>query len=407
MVGRRLLFLGDSLPYPPDRGLALRSYHVLRLLASRYEVDALFFHRQDDPTQMPLADRIRHLEELARLEVFPVPGERSGARRIRNRILSRVTGRTITRWHYDNLDFRRRILELRLERDPRIIHVDRITLNRYLQILEGNTVVLTHHRVESEGLRRSAELADGLERRFLRRQARLMEEAERRWMPRVTLNVARSEPDRETLAAIAPDAALEAWPDGVDIRHFTPGRGTGKGLAYVGGATRPRDRAALEYFAGDILPRLRRIIGIQALEPISWVGHATDTDRRHFRERGIDLTGYVEDIRPVVRPAACYIVPARVAGGARFKVLLAWAMGKAVVSTSAGCQGVDAVDGKNILVRDDAEAFARAVADILENRELRARLGEAGRRTVEERYSWDHIGDEMLARYEAIENARK
>ncbi len=406
MVGKRLLFLGDSLPYPADRGLALRSYHVLRLLASRYDVDALFFHHRDDPTQMPLHDRVRHLQELARVEVFPLPGESSARRRIRDRVLSSFVRRTITRWQYDDPRFRRRVLELRLEHDPRIVHVDRITLNRYLPLLEGNTVVLTHHRVESQSLALRAELAQGTERRFLQRQARWMEDAERFWMPRATLNVARSEHDRGALAQLAPDAALEAWPDGVDIRHFTPARGTGKGLAYVGGAERTRDRDALEYFATRILPRLRSISGMQALEPIAWVGSANEPDRRRYREIGIDLTGYVEDIRPVVRPAACYIVPIRIAGGARFKVLLAWAMGKAVVSTSAGCEGLEAVNGRNILIRDDPDAFARAVADILEDRDLRARLGEAGRTTVEDRYSWDLIGKDMLARYEALEHAR-
>ncbi len=406
MVGRRLLFLGDSLPYPADRGTALRSYHVLRLLASRYEVDALFFHHRDDPTQMPLRDRVRHLQELATVEVFPAPGERSGWRRFHDRTLSRLLRRPITRWRYDSADFRRRILELRLERDPRIVHVDRITLHRYLPLLESDTVVLTHHRVESEVLLRSAGLAHGAERRFLERQARWMEETERYWLPRVALNVASSEHDRAALAELAPEAPLEAWPDGVDVRHFTPGRSTGKGLAYVGGATRARDRDALDHFATRILPRLRSISGIQALEPITWVGSATEADRRRYRELGIDLTGYVEDIRPVVRPAACYVVPTRIAGGARFKVLLAWAMGKAVVSTSAGCQGLDAVDGENILIRDDPDAFARAVVEVLEDRDLRARLGDAGRRTVEENYSWDLIGDDMLARYQALETAR-
>ncbi|NIP79284.1 MAG: hypothetical protein GWM90_08760, partial [Gemmatimonadetes bacterium] len=76
-VRPRLLFLGHTLPYPPDRGAALRSYHTLRALAKGYDVAALLFRHRGDPTQMPLEDRLRHLRSLADVELFGVPGERS------------------------------------------------------------------------------------------------------------------------------------------------------------------------------------------------------------------------------------------------------------------------------------------------------------------------------------------
>ena len=89
------------------------------------------------------------------------------------------------------------------------------------------------------------------------------------------------------------------------------------------------------------------------------------------------------------------IVPLRVGGGTRLKILDAWAMGKAVVSTSVGCEGLDAIDDVNMLVRDDPVAFASAVASVLRDPALRRRLGAAGRETVMRSYSWDVIGDGM------------
>src|SRR5439155_1395282 len=92
----------------------------------------------------------------------------------------------------------------------------------------------------------------------------------------------------------------------------------------------------------------------------------------HYRARyGVELTGYVEDVRPYVRAAACYIVPLRVGGGTRLKILDAWAMGKAVVSTSIGCEGLVAEDGRNILIRDDPDGFAQAVRAVLQDERLR------------------------------------
>src|SRR5205807_9147899 len=110
------------------------------------------------------------------------------------------------------------------------------------------------------------------------------------------------------------------------------------------------NRDALSYFGQDILPEIRRM-GVH--DPVFWVGRASDATQREYKQRyGITLTGYVEDIRPYAVPAGCFVVPLRVGGGTRRKILDAWAMGKAVVSTSIGCEGLAAVDGKNILIRD-------------------------------------------------------
>lgn len=398
----RLLFLGHSLLYPPNQGVALRSYHVLRQLARRYEIDALLFHRRDEPTQMPLKDRVAHLEKFARVELFRVPAEWSGVQRRWDQARSLLTGRSESRWRYAGAAYRQRVLAVVFQRDPRIVHVDGLALHAHLPLLAGRTVVLAHHRPESEHLHARARRTDQLQRHYLERQARFMERVEREWVPRVSLNTVLSSRERDLLLERAPGARVEVVPPAVDIQHFTPAAGTGQGLVFVGGGAAPSSRDALEFFAGEILPRLRRESGVQALEPISWVGDAREGDRERFRELGIDITGYVEDIRPIVRPAACYIVPRRIAGGAN-RILQAWAMGKAVVSTSVGCGELDAVDDHNILIRDDPDAFARAVLDILRNRDLRRRLGQEGRRSVEEGYSWDRTGPGLVDLYQELE----
>jgi glycosyltransferase involved in cell wall biosynthesis len=111
------------------------------------------------------------------------------------------------------------------------------------------------------------------------------------------------------------------------------------------------------------------------------------------------MTGYVDDIRPWVDRAACFIVPLRVGGGTRLKILDAWAMGKAVVSTSRGCEGLDVRNGENMLVADGPEAFARAVGSVLTDRALRDRLGSGGRETVVARYEWRVIGSALHQAY--------
>lgn len=404
MTRPRLLFLGHTLPYPPDRGAAIRSYHVLRTLASRYAVHAQFLYRRGEPTRMPLEDRIGHLEELAAVKAFPIPGDQSEARRRLDQARSLLWRRSETRWRFDHRVFRASMLETVFEHDPKIIHVDSIVLHRYLPLLADRTVVLAHERVESERIRQQAELTDGVEAAYLARQARWMEGLEREWVPRVSANLVASDAVSAALLGRTPTARVETVPRAVDTRYFTPAAGTGHGLAFVGGTAGRAGRDALEFFTEEILPRLRRVSGVKALEPISWIGLAREGDRERYRTLGIDITGYVEDIRPVVRPAACFIVPRRIESRGT-RVLQAWALGKAVVSTSKGCAGLEVVDGENILIRDEPDAFARAVLDVVADRELRRRLGEGGRKTAEERYSWAQRGPELIDLYRTFEGA--
>lgn len=380
----------------------MRTYHVLRQLSTRYDVDGLFFRREGEATRMPVADRVTHLEALARVEVFRVPAERNGARERWDQARSLVMGRSETYWRYDDPGYRRRLLELVLERDPVLVHMDSIVLHGYLPLLEGRTVILSHHRPESEHLLDRARRARGPGASYLERQARWMSEVERAWLPRVAMNTVGTAAAQSVLHERSPEARVEVVPEAVDTDHYTPGEGTGQGLAFVGGTRAPANRDALAFFADEILPRLRSAGAVQVLDPISWVGGARAGDRERCRERGIDLTDYVEDIRPIVRPAACYVVPRRQAGG-RTRILQAWAMGKAVVSTTVGCEGLEAVDGQNILIRDDPESFARAVLDVLENRELRQRLGRAARETAVARYSWSRAGQVLVGLYRDLE----
>jgi polysaccharide biosynthesis protein PslH len=128
---------------------------------------------------------------------------------------------------------------------------------------------------------------------------------------------------------------------------------------------------------------------------VTWVGRAKPDVIASYLKRGVELTGHVHDIRPYAGSAACYVVPLRIGGGTRLEILDAWAMGKAVVSTSVGCEGLDAVDGQNILIRDEPAAFAAAVMMVLRDSGLRSSLERNARAPAEQKYSWNVIGEKM------------
>jgi glycosyltransferase involved in cell wall biosynthesis len=224
-----------------------------------------------------------------------------------------------------------------------------------------------------------------------------MDLVERRWCSAVAVNVAVSPQDRDLLGRIAPAARVAVAPNGVDPDEFTSDGQPGSGIVYVGGTTPFPNRDALQFFCTQVLPHVRSIapdVGVR------WIGRASVDEQQHYRDRfGVELTGYVDDVRPFMRAGACHIVPLRTGGGTRLKILNSWAMGKPVVATSVGCEGLEAIDGDNILVRDDPKDFAAAVWAVLEHADLRQRLGKGGRNTVARSYSWDVLGRDLIDTY--------
>jgi len=399
---RSLLVLSHRVPYPPHNGAALRTYNMLRILAREYDITGLCFDRADRATaHLSLSERLAGLSSFGHFEAFPIPQELDRFRLVRDHALSLATGRPYTWYTHDSAPLLGRLETVLAERSFDVVHVDSLDLVRLLPLVRRLPIICTHHNVESALLRRRAGTERAPAAAYLRHQANAIERAEREWLPRVALNIAVSPEDAEQLRALAPSARVAVVPNGVDVDYFAPrAEGAGAGCVFVGGTSWYPNRDALHWFAGDVMPRLRA----RGITPdVVWVGRATEAERREFGAiAGLRLTGYVDDIRPYVARAACYIVPLRVGGGTRLKLLDAWAMGKAVVSTSIGAEGLGARDGVDVLLADTADAFADAVAVLLRDEAVRRRIEDEARRTAVSRFSWSTIGETVRRLYQDV-----
>ena len=377
----------------------------MRLLSRAFDVTALCFYRASDrQTVAQVAAGVRGLEPFAHVEAFPIPQERNAARLVWDHLRSVATETVYTRYAYESRALQRRLLELLASKTFDLVHLDSLDLSGYLPFVGHLPTVCVHHNVESVLLRRRAMRERSLVRRaYVAHQADLLEREERTWCPRVTLNAVVSAPDATSLRSISPSASITVIPNGVDTGHFTVRDGACRGVVFVGGANWFPNRDALDHYCTDILPLLKARTDAVSTR---WIGHApADLRTRVTAEHGIEMTGYVPDVRPYVNDAACFIAPLRVGGGTRVKILDAWAMGKAVVTTSVGCEGLAAEDGVNVLVRDTPAEFADAIALVLSDRALRVRLGSNARATVERLYSWDVIGENMINEYLSLVEA--
>src|SRR6266513_1348851 len=210
----RLLFLSQTLPYPPDAGVKIRTYHVLRLLASAFETTALCFYRwKGGRAHQDVPAAVRALSRLAQVEAFPIPQEHHPWRLVWDHLRSGLRGRVYTVFAYESPSFRSRLQTLLREAAFDLVHVDSLDLSAYLPLAANLPVACVHHDVESALLRRRAQHEAAWWRRaYVDHQATLMEREERYWCERVAVNVTVSDLDRATLEGLAPRGRLDMVP---------------------------------------------------------------------------------------------------------------------------------------------------------------------------------------------------
>lgn len=181
-------------------------------------------------------------------------------------------------------------------------------------------------------------------------------------------------------------------PNGIDEKYFFPLNHSIKpySMVFSGSMDWRPNQDGIRYFLKDIFPKIQRklpqvTVVIVGRNPPHWLEDLCS------QIKGVLLTGTVEDVRPYISQRAIYIVPLRIGGGSRLKILEALAMGKIVLSTSIGSEGLDLVDGEHLVIRDSPEDFASSAVELMVHFEKNAYLGMQGRKKVLELYTWDSI----------------
>ena len=234
----KLLFLSQGLPYPPDSGAKIRTYHILRLLADAFEITALCFYRYKPGLfHTDVAAAVDALGEFGAVEAFPIPQEHSRLRLLWDHSRSVLTQRAYTVFAYQSSAFLRQLRTALSQQRFDLVHADSLDLSRYFPEVGSRPIICTHHDAQSVLLRRRAAAErEPLRRRFVGLQARLTEDEEQWWCPRVALNLTVSEVDQVALQAVAPGARFAVVPNGVDLVAFSPGtQVVANSLVAVGG----------------------------------------------------------------------------------------------------------------------------------------------------------------------------
>jgi glycosyltransferase involved in cell wall biosynthesis len=198
-----------------------------------------------------------------------------------------------------------------------------------------------------------------------------------------------SEADEQRARALVPTLRSRVVPNAVDVDEFRPAPHLpppdGQTVMFFGAINYFPNVDGLLFLLREIWPLIERS---HPRARLKIVGQHPTSQILAFRGPRIEVTGKVDDLRPYLASAAVTVVPLRIGGGTRFKILESMAMARPVVSTSIGAEGIDARPGTDILIADDPVSFARAVGSVLDDRALAAELARRGRALVEEKYSW-------------------
>jgi glycosyltransferase involved in cell wall biosynthesis len=388
-----VLVVSAHLPYPPRWGFGTRVYQLMRQISSRHDATLLCYAAPGDEN----VERLRQEfpVEVVHREKRGVAGKRASQLRS---LASRVPYDV---WTTHSREMQRVIDRLCAEKSFDIVQLES-TLLALFEFPPEARIVIDEHNVDYEVYARMHETERSpLRRAFYRSQERRFERFEQRGWQEVAAVVATSEREAEIMRRHAPDTRVTAVPNGVDVEYFrldsTPVEpGT---LVFNGVLDYRPNIDGVNFLVDEVLPLVRKH---RPDVRVTVVGRGSDGDVKALRRRGADATGEVPDVRPYLQGAEIVVVPIRMGSGTRLKVVEGLAMGRPVVSTTLGCEGVNVRDGEHLLIGDNAAAFAMQIVHLFEHPEIGEALGRAGRKLTEREYSWDYAGERLEQVYRQL-----
>ncbi|MBN2490904.1 MAG: glycosyltransferase [Planctomycetes bacterium] len=379
-----ILALSPFLPYPPDHGGRIRTFLLLRELARRGHRVALVALVESEAELARAAELaahgltvqpVLHLRRFGSLTLADRVRKATNLLRGRSDVLARFASPAALR------------VARHAMRGPWDVVLAELLWTAPLALrLDARLRVLDAHNVETVIARRTAENTTGvLARAAARLEARGLRRDETRLVSRFEAVVVVSDADRERLAERVPGAACTVIGNCVDtdvLLPLAPAPAAAPVCLFVGSPTYPPNARAVEFFGREIFPEVRRRFSGARFVAVG-ADPAARLSRLAREVPGIAIPGYLEDIVTAYREATVVVVPIAVGGGTRTKILEAMALGRPVVSTTVGAEGLPITPGEHALVADEPGVFAAAIAVVHEDRERARKLVDAGRRLVE------------------------
>jgi polysaccharide biosynthesis protein PslH len=385
---------------PPDTGGKIRSYNILRELAREHSVTLFSFYAAHANDQHASLNSIFDRVACVPLEM---PAPKSG-KEFLNYLRYALSLDSYSAMKFSRPPVKTALRALLSETEVDIIVCDFLVAGPAIPWDFPCPKVLFAHNVEAMIWKRHYEVArNPLWKAISWREWKTMERAERAYLNKADHVLAVSEADASMFSKFMNSSKITVIPTGVDTEFFQPqpDEELPNSLVFTGSMDWLPNEDGIFYFADKILPRIRQ----QVPDVKLWVVGRKPSARLQElsrREPHIEITGWVEDVRPYLAKGAVCIVPLRIGGGTRLKIFEAMSMGKAVISTSVGAEGLPVQNRENVLIADGENSFADACIELLGNPALRSQIGSSARQLVCAKYGWPKIAEAFGAALQRI-----
>jgi polysaccharide biosynthesis protein PslH len=399
MSERRLKILTvlPYLPEPPDNGGKTRSLNLIRHLSRSDEIFLVSFVRDEDEA--------RHADALRPFcrEVHVI--RRNPARSPRIFLRHMVSSRTFYEEVYWRRSAAKFLQQLVAANQFDVVHLECSYLAAYLDVLPRGRRFLLDPNVEYRIFERYRETSPSpFLRLLLGLEARRVRHSEQRAWREADLCGTVSETDREEVLRSTPRKVVWVIPNGVDCPEpaSDPAGTRPHQLLLTGNFTYFANLDAAAHLVRDILPHVRNCA---PEAEIHFVGRGAGEKLTDLsRQAGVRTTDWVPEFAPYLANAAVYVCPLRIGSGTKLKMLEAMAASKAIVATSIAAEGLAVRNGEHILIADAVEDFAGAVCRLLNDADLRRRLGRAAYALAKSEYAWDSIAAKLRNAYLSMQN---
>jgi sugar transferase (PEP-CTERM/EpsH1 system associated) len=401
-----ILWLSHCVPYPPKTGVLQRNYNLLREASKHGKIHLVAVFKENVlPIDFDL-DEARH--ELGKfcetIEFIRLPIESSRFTLLWTMFKSLFTRDPMSINWIKSKHMRQKIRKICQNKTFDLVHFDTISLAAYKGDTEKGVKVLNHHNIESHLFDRRIEYEKNpIKRLYYQIEAKKLARYETEQCPQFDMNFTVSELDSERLISIAPGTRTEVIANGVDVDYFKPDESNinAKNLIMASGMNWFPNRDAVLYMADQIWPLLT-----EQYTDITWTVVGASPPQQIIeleqQDKRVNVTGFVDDVRPYLDKAEVYLCPMRDGGGTRLKILDALSMGKAIVSTTMGVEGIDVIAEKHVLLADTPEEFVTQIGRVINDVDLRKRLAKEAREFVTQHYSWPVIGEKLGRIYHTI-----
>ncbi len=381
----RILVLTQVVVYPADAGPKVKTLQVLRHLAAHHDVVYCTFVRSAKEAQ-----DVEKLREIC-CRVSAIPIIRSRMNDVRFLIGSLATGDSFILRRDDSPTMRAMVRQLLHEEQIDVLHIDQLNMMRFVPPDWQGTVILDEHNAVWQVFERlSRGTRNPISRWLLGREAHIIRGIEGAACCRAQTVLAVSEQDQQALREVAGESALiEIVPITVDAEHFQPiweaRNPQPNRLLTIGTMFWLPNSEGVSWWLRQGYEHLRRLCPNVTYDVVGARPPHT-LQMLAGRHAGVHLHGYVADVTPFWTSTGALAVPLLSGGGVRVKILEAMAIGIPVISTTIGCEGLAVRNGEHLLVADNPEAFARACATVLRDKELALHLARNARQLILEQY---------------------